>query len=211
MIHAGRGQGSEPDPAGNPAPAGTGDPAPGAAGPAPAGTGARASGGSAGTPPAASAAEAPGGRSRHWARNVAGGVGRVPRRALARSGAATRRAFGHPWVRHVALLLCYTGAGIAVTWPRASYLPDGRLPRTPDVSSYVWDLWWVAHQLQHPGNPFFTRYMAAPAGMWLGFSTLIPLAGWLTAPITVLYGPSASFSLLAIVTPGLLCYAMFRA
>src|SRR5579875_1918250 len=173
MIHAGRGQGSEPDPAGNPAPAGTGDPAPGAAGPPPAASAAEAArqgeravpagavleadppaSGSAG----AAGGQSPGGRSRHWARSVAGGVGRVPRRALARSGAATRRAFGHPWVRHVALLLCYTGAGIAVTWPRASYLPDGRLPRTPDVSSYVWDLWWVAHQLQHPGNPFFTRY-----------------------------------------------------
>jgi hypothetical protein len=39
----------------------------------------------------------------------------------------------------------------------------------------------------------------------------MPLAGWLTAPVTVLYGPSASFTLLTIVTPGLLCYAMFRA
>src|SRR5262249_58726966 len=48
-------------------------------------------------------------------------------------------------------------------------------------------------------------------GTHLGFSTLMPLAGWLTAPITVLYGPSAAFTVLTIVTPGLLCYAMYRA
>ncbi len=131
--------------------------------------------------------------------------------AGARLSSRLSRAASYIWVRHVALLLLYVAAGIAVTWPRAAYLRDGLLPYTPDESSYVWYLWWAAHQLLHPGNPFFTRYLAAPVGTHLGFSTTMPLAGWLMAPVTILYGPSASYSLLAIVTPGLLCYAAFRA
>jgi hypothetical protein len=124
---------------------------------------------------------------------------------------AVRRAFSHAWLRHLVLILVYQGAGIAVTWPRFTWLADGKMPATSDVSSYVWNVWWAEHTLVHVQYPFFTTYMAAPVGTHLAFSTLMPLAGWLTAPITVLYGPSASFTLITIVTPGLLCYAMYRA
>jgi hypothetical protein len=124
---------------------------------------------------------------------------------------AVRRALSHTWVRHLILILVYQGAGIAATWPRFTWLADGKLPATSDASSYIWSLWWVEHSLLHLHNPFFTTYMAAPVGTHLAFSTLVPLAGWAMAPITLLYGPSASFTLLTIVTPGLLCYAMYRA
>ena len=126
-------------------------------------------------------------------------------------GSAFRRALAHTWLRHLLVLLIYEGAGIAVTWPRFTWLADGKLPATADVSSYVWNLWWVSHQLGHLGNPFFTTYQAAPVGTHLAFSTLMPLAGWLTTPVTVLYGPVASFTLLTLITPGLLCYTMYRA
>ena len=115
------------------------------------------------------------------------------------------------WLRHLVLLVIYEGAGIWATWPRFTWLADGKLPATSDTSGYVWNMWWLAHQLGQLGNPFFTTYMAAPAGIHLGFSTLMPLAGWLMAPITALYGPAASFSVLTLITPGLLCYAMYRA
>src|SRR5215471_15357014 len=124
---------------------------------------------------------------------------------------ALRSGLDHAWVRHLILLLVYQGAGIAATWPRFTYLADSKVPATSDVSSFVWNIWWASHQLLHLHNPFVTSYMAAPVGIHLAFSTLMPLAGWITAPITVLYGPSASFALLTIITPGLLCYAMYRA
>ena len=116
-----------------------------------------------------------------------------------------------PVVRHLALLVAYLAAGIAVTWPRATYLISGKLPSTRDTEQYVWGFWWMAHQTVHLGNPFFTRYMAAPVGVQLGFHTLMPLPGLLMTPVTLAFGPSASLTLLAIVTPGLLCYAMYRA
>jgi hypothetical protein len=121
-----------------------------------------------------------------------------------------RWAPGRPVLRHVLVLAGYLALGIAVTWPRAAYLVQGRLPGYLDVVSYVWDLWWVAHQVSHLGNPFATSYMAAPVGVKLGFDTLIPLLGVVMTPVTLAFGPSASLSLLTIVVPGLACYAMYR-
>jgi hypothetical protein len=117
---------------------------------------------------------------------------------------------GRPVVAHLAVLTVYLAAGIALTWPRATYI-TGQLPETRDVAAFVWDLWWVAHQVVHLGNPFFTGVMAAPAGVQLGFSTTMPLLGAVFTPVTLAFGPSFTFNLLTILMPGLLCYAMYRA
>jgi hypothetical protein len=113
-------------------------------------------------------------------------------------------------VRHLILLICYLAAGVAVTWPRATYL-TGRLPAQRDSASYVWGFWWVARQVTHLANPWSTRYMAAPVGIDLGFHSLMPLPGLLMTPITLAFGPSASYNLMVILVPGLLSYAMYRA
>ena len=111
---------------------------------------------------------------------------------------------------HLAVLAGYLAAGAAASWPRAAYLVDGKLPATRDAGSYVWDFWWVAHQLTHLGNPWFTRAIAAPVGAQLGLHALLPLPTLLLAPVTVIFGPSASYNLLSIALPGLLCYAAYR-
>ena len=108
------------------------------------------------------------------------------------------------------LLACYLATGLAVTWPRVSYL-WGRLPNTRDVGGYVWDFWWVARQVSHLSSPWTTSYLAAPVGSSLGYHTLMPLPGVLLAPVTLAFGPSASYNLLSVLCPGLLCYLMYRA
>jgi hypothetical protein len=123
-----------------------------------------------------------------------------------RGGAASRSV-----PRHLALLVVYLAAGVALTWPRATYLTRHLLPETRDVSGYVWDLWWTAHQIAHLGNPWYTNHMAAPVGIQLGFDTTMPLAGLIMTPVTLIFGPSASFDALTILLPGLLCYVMYRA
>lgn len=123
----------------------------------------------------------------------------VPRRARFRAAG------------HLVILGCYLVAGVAVTWPRASYLTSHKLPATRDAAAYVWCFWWVGHQLQHLGNPWFTRYLAAPVGTQLGLHVLMPLEGLVMAPVTLIFGPSASYNLLSAVMPGLLCYAAYRA
>ncbi len=120
-----------------------------------------------------------------------------------RSVAASRR------VREAVVLAAYLAAGIVVTWPRATYL-RGLFPNNNDQAQYIWDLWWVTHQLVHLGNPWFTTHMAAPVGTSLGFDTLMPLLGVLTAPVTLAFGPAVSYNLLTIALPGLACYAMYR-
>ncbi len=126
--------------------------------------------------------------------------GRWPRRAASRSG-----------MRHLALLVAYLAAGIALTWPRTAYLWRHLLPETRDTSGYVWDLWWTAHQVVHLANPWYTSHMAAPVGIQLGFDTTMPLAGLIMTPVTLAFGPSASFDVLTILVPGLTCYLMYRA
>ena len=121
-----------------------------------------------------------------------------------------RAAAGRVWARELAVLAAYLAAGVAVTWPLASYL-TGRLPASRDVAIYVWDMWWVAHQIVHLHNPWTTTYLAAPTGLQLGYHTLVPLLGAALAPITLAFGPSAAYNLLVIAVPGLAAYAMYRA
>jgi hypothetical protein len=120
-----------------------------------------------------------------------------------------RAAARRPWVREAAVLAGFLAAGVAATWPLTSYLA-GRLPASRDVAIYVWDMWWVAHQIIHLHNPWSTTYLAAPAGLQLGYHTLVPLLGALMAPVTLAFGPSGAYNLLVIAVPGLACYAMYR-
>jgi hypothetical protein len=139
----------------------------------------------------------------------------APPLRLAPAGAATgpapRALTSRPLARHLALLVVYLAAGIALTWPDPTYLTAHHLPAVRDIAGYVWDLWWTAHQVVHLSNPWFTGRMAAPVGIQLGFDTTMPLAGLVMTPITLAFGPAASYSLLTIVLPGLLCYVMYRA
>ncbi|HUY51728.1 MAG TPA: hypothetical protein VMV92_39510 [Streptosporangiaceae bacterium] len=135
--------------------------------------------------------------------------GKAASRGPARS-AHVRLTAAHPAAGHLALLIGYLAAGVAVTWPRATYLA-GRLPSSRDSAAYVWGFWWVARQVSHLADPWHTGHMAAPAGVLLGYHALMPLPGLLLAPVTLIFGPSASYNLLVIVVPGLSCYAMYRA
>jgi hypothetical protein len=121
-----------------------------------------------------------------------------------------RRLASSHLARQLGLFTCYLAAGIAVTWPRVTYLA-GALPSTRDAAAYVWGFWWVARQVTHLGDPWATSFLAAPVGTQLAYHTLMPLPGLLMTPVTLLFGPSASYNLLSIACPGLLCYAMYRA
>ena len=128
-----------------------------------------------------------------------------------RLASAGRDLAGRRVARHLLLLVCYLAAGVAVTWPRATWLVEGRLQTTRDAGVYVWDFWWMAHSVLHLSNPWFTRAIVAPVGVQLGYHALMPLEGVVMLPVTLLFGPSASYNLLSILMPGLLCYAMYRA
>jgi hypothetical protein len=133
-----------------------------------------------------------------------------PSRPASAGPGRVRGAFRKPVVRHLGILLCFVAAGVAATWPLAANLA-GRIPSNRDPASYVWDFWWVAHQVTHLGNPWFTPLMAAPVGVQLGFHTVMPLPGVLFTPVTLAFGPGFSYNLWTVILPGLLCYVMYRA
>src|SRR6202167_877935 len=113
---------------------------------------------------------------------------------------------------HVAVLIAYLAAGVAVTWTRAIYLVEHVLPGDArDPGLFVWDFWWMARSVEHLSSPWYTYYQAAPVGAPLASHTLMPLPGVLMAPVTILYGPSFAYNLLSAAAPGLICYAMYRA
>ncbi len=84
------------------------------------------------------------------------------------------------------------------------------MPATRDAGSYIWGFWWVAHQLEHLSNPWFSRYIAAPVGAPLGLHALMPLPDILMMPVTIVFGPAASYNLVSIAIPGLSSYAAYR-
>jgi hypothetical protein len=148
---------------------------------------------------------------RAGARGTAGDTAsRDSRQSRFRATRAGRAMTASPVRRELSVLAGFIVAGIAVTWPLATYLA-GRLPSTRDTASYVWGFWWMAHQIAHLSYPWFTSRMAAPVGIQLGFHSLLPLPGLLLTPVTLLLGPSFSYNLVAMLTPGLLGYAMYRA
>jgi hypothetical protein len=120
-----------------------------------------------------------------------------------------RTAAGRPWARELAVLAGFLTAGVAATWPLATYL-TGKLPATRDAAVYVWDLWWVAHQIAGLHNPWSTTYMGAPVGLQLAYHTLVPLLGVVMMPVTLAFGPAAAYNFLLIILPGLSAYAMYR-
>ena len=138
------------------------------------------------------------------------GEPRHPARGLGRAARWTGAISGSRAGRQAALLALYVIASVAVTWPRATYLA-GQLPSTRDAASYVWGFWWLAHQVTHLANPWWSSYIAAPVGTQLAFDTLMPLPGLLMTPITLVFGPSVTYNLLSIACPGLLCYLTYRA
>jgi 4-amino-4-deoxy-L-arabinose transferase-like glycosyltransferase len=201
-----------------PGTAGAGQAADTATGPAGGGPASRAESAPAEEVPAAQAGKATAGEA------TAGGAGTRRSRLRRAAGSIRRRLTGPAWprrltgaawlrrpvTRQLTLLVFFLGAGVAVTLPLATYL-TGSLPESRDTASYVWGFWWVAHQVTHLGNPWFTKYMAAPVGVDLGFHTLMPLPGLLFTPLTLAFGPSFSYNLMVTLLPGLLCYAMYRA
>jgi hypothetical protein len=132
-----------------------------------------------------------------------------PASGQAAGPAQPRRWWARPWLREAVIIVAFLAAGVAATWPRATFL-TGTLPASSDQAEYVWNMWWLAHQITHLGNPWFTSYLAAPLGDRLGFDTLTPLLGAVMTPVTLLFGPSLSYGLLVLVTPGFAGYAMYR-
>jgi len=110
--------------------------------------------------------------------------------------AAGHRRRGHP-VRATAIAVAvYVALAVVCYWHLWAGGPASVVQSGGDQIQFVWDLNWLPYALGHGLNPFFTPYLNAPHGVNLLTNNSVPLLGLLTAPITVLWGPLASFNVL---------------
>jgi hypothetical protein len=80
-------------------------------------------------------------------------------------------------------------------WPGSTHMTVGGCA-CGDVMQEMWFLKWTPWALVHGHNPFFTNWMDVPRGANLASNTTMPLLALVTAPLTWLWGPVASYNLL---------------
>ena len=90
----------------------------------------------------------------------------------------------------------YLIVAVALFWPVWSTHPTTVSEVGGDQFATMWFLQWAPHSLLHGMNPFFSNYANHPYGVNLLTNTSVLLLGWLATPITLVWGPIASFNVL---------------
>src|SRR5664280_1684170 len=89
----------------------------------------------------------------------------------------------------------YLALSIASYWSVWSTSPATHMQLGGDQFATVWFLRWIPFALTHAHNPFFTTFGNYPFGVNLLTNTSVPLLGLVGAPVTLLFGPTASYNL----------------
>ena len=106
----------------------------------------------------------------------------------------TRRSKVWPTLVVVASYLACAVVGFSHVWshPTSQLVGIG----ASDPARMIWFLAWFPFALGHLLNPFVTTWANAPYGVNVLGDTSQPLLGVLASPVTVLFGPIASFNVL---------------
>jgi hypothetical protein len=73
----------------------------------------------------------------------------------------------------------------------------------------MWLLSWWPHAIAHLLNPVITPVVWAPPGFDLAWTTSMPLAALLAAPLTRFFGPIASYNALTVIAPAAAAWCAF--
>ena len=116
----------------------------------------------------------------------------VPAADAARAGGPVRRA-------GAAVLACYLAAALVMTWrlwtDPASHIVAGN---PSDADLFAWYLRYAADAVRHGHLPaLVTSALNAPRGVNLMWNTSLLLPGVLLAPVTLLFGPQVSLTILS--------------
>ncbi len=112
-----------------------------------------------------------------------------------------------------AVVALYVLLAVAVYWHVWTADPGRDVQLSPDVDLITWFLRWTPFALAHGHNPFFTDYLNTPGGVNVLQNTSTPLLGLLAAPVTLLFGPVASYNLLmtlSLAASATAAYAVVR-
>ena len=118
------------------------------------------------------------------------------------SSALDRRALAAFGI-YLALSFVFFGRGLI------GHFSTWYLGRGPDPPQSIWFLNWWAYAIRHRVNPFLTKFLFAPAGANLAWSTTFPLAALIALPITWSLGPIAAYNILCLLAPALAGWAAF--
>jgi hypothetical protein len=78
-----------------------------------------------------------------------------------------------------------------------------------DQVSYIWELYWWPYAIGQHINPFFSTLIWHPYGTDLTIPATVPGASLLAFPITLIFGPVASYNILIIIGNALSAFFTF--
>jgi hypothetical protein len=78
-----------------------------------------------------------------------------------------------------------------------------------DSEIYVWSFAWWPHAIGSGTNPFMTHVLYAPTGINTAWTLSVPGLAIVFSPITVLFGPVASYNLAALLMPVLSAWTAY--
>ena len=82
-----------------------------------------------------------------------------------------------------------------------------------DLAFATWFFSWTPYAVLHGHNPLFTDWLNHPYGVNVMWNVSLPLPGLLMAPVTLAFGPVATYNVLSAVgfwTAGWAAYAVIR-
>jgi hypothetical protein len=88
-------------------------------------------------------------------------------------------------------------------------LSSSYIGRTNDPTVYMWLLSWWPYAIAHRLNPMLTGAVWAPRGFNLAWTTSMPLAALVAAPLTTALGPVVAYNLLAMIAPAAAAWSCF--
>jgi hypothetical protein len=109
----------------------------------------------------------------------------------------------------LAVLVLYTVATVAMTWPLTAQLSTHTAGSGNDMWIYHWGNWWARKVLTEGGRLYWTSYMFYPQGVsltWYAFSWL-NTAIWL--PLQALIGPLAAYNITVLLAYLLSAYTAY--
>lgn len=78
-----------------------------------------------------------------------------------------------------------------------------------DASLFTWFLAWPAHAIAHGQNPLFSGAMFHPAGVNLLANTGVVAIGTVLAPVTWIFGPTATLNVASTLAPATSALSMY--
>jgi len=91
----------------------------------------------------------------------------------------------------------------------AGVLSSSYIGRTNDPTVYMWLLSWWPYAIAHRLNPLITYAVWAPGGFNLAWTTSMPLAALVAAPLTRALGPVVAYNILCILAPAIAAWSGF--